>query len=83
MCAKRESGNPNGRAKGSENKTTKQLLDIFLEILAKKIDTVQSDYDCNHQKERLFLIEKVAKLVLPPPQPDVLRLSEEDFPRLI
>ncbi len=34
-------------------------------------------------KERLSFIERVAKLVVPPPQSEVLRLNEEDCQRLI
>ncbi len=78
-----ESGNPGRRKKGSLNKSSEELRSIFRDFLSGNIDTVQRDFDCLKPRERLSFIERVAKLVVPPPQSEVLRLNEEDFQRLI
>ena len=80
---KGESGNPNGRPKGSPNKSTDQLRGMFQAFLETNWDTVQKDFDKLDARDRLQFIERVAKLVLPPPLDDLHRLTDEQFETLI
>jgi len=77
-----QSGNLNGRPKGVPNKSTTDLRKLFRAFLSANMDTVQSDFDKLEPKDRLSFIERVAKLVLPPPfAPE--RLTEEQVEQVI
>jgi len=62
---KGQSGNEKGRPKGTKNKTTEQIKDLFRQFLSKNMNTLQNDFNQLDARERLVFIEKVAKIVLP------------------
>ncbi|OQX73747.1 MAG: hypothetical protein B6D64_13535 [Bacteroidetes bacterium 4484_276] len=78
-----ESGNPNGRPRGSKSKTTEQLRELFRGFLSANMETLQHDFDQLRPRDRLNFIERVAKLVLPPPVEPIERLTDEDFELLL
>ena len=59
--------NKSGRPKGSPNRTSEQLRDVFKTFLETNLETMQADFDKLEPRERLQFIEKVAKIVIPAP----------------
>jgi hypothetical protein len=64
---KGQSGNPAGRKAGKVNRSTEQLRNIFQEFLENNVTKLQEDFDQLEPKDRLMFIEKVARMVIPPP----------------
>ena len=62
---KGESGNPKGRAKGSENKTTKQMKEILNHALFGDAQSIVNDLDELNPKDRLMIKAKFAPFILP------------------
>lgn len=80
---KGQTNNPNGRPKGSRNRTTEELRKIFISFLEHNIDEIQSSFDELDAKNKLMFIEKVARLVIPAPLPEIERMPEDQFNLLI
>jgi acyl carrier protein len=65
---KGKTGNPNGRPKGKQNKTTTELKEAINLIVSNNIDKLQRDIDSLEAKDRLVFIEKLFKYSIPPLQ---------------
>lgn len=76
---KGKTGNPNGRPKGKQNKTTTELKEAINLIVSNNIDKLQSDLDKLEPKDRLVFIEKLFKYSIPPLQAEPI---EEAKPSL-
>ena len=62
---KGESGNPKGRVKGSENKTTKEIKEILNHALFGDAQSIIDDLDELNPKDRLIIKAKFASFILP------------------
>jgi len=81
--AKGVSGNPTGRPKGTPNKTTSEIRKLFAEFISANIDNLQSIFDKLDPKEQIMVIERFAKIILPPPIDELETLSEEQLEQII
>jgi hypothetical protein len=68
--------NRKGRKAGTPNKTTEELRGLFQSFIEANIDTLQADFDQLEPKDRLSFIERLARLVLPTPNPQETELAE-------
>lgn len=62
---KGESGNPKGRAKGSENKTTTEMKQILNKALFGDAQSIIDDLEELNPKDRLMIKAKFAPFILP------------------
>jgi len=62
-----QSGNPAGKPKGIKSKSSEEIRGIFQEFLENNIEQMQADFNQIEPRDRLNFIEKIAKLILPPP----------------
>ena len=65
MFKKGESGNPKGRAKGSENKTTTEMKQILNKALFGDAQSIIDDLEELNPKDRLMIKAKFAPFILP------------------
>jgi hypothetical protein len=77
---KGESGNPNGRPKGSINKTTFELRGLIADFLNKNFDKITLDFDTLQPKERLKYYCELLQFGLPKLQTTVLENQFESIP---
>lgn len=59
------SGNPIGRIKGSKNKTTTEMKEIIHNVIARRLDQLDTDLNKMSDTNRWNLLEKLCKYVLP------------------
>jgi len=78
-----ETGNINGRPRGAKGKTSEVIRDSIRKFLAKNITSLQKDYDKLEPKDRLLLYERLLKFVVPSPEFDLGKLSEQDLDLII
>jgi len=57
--------NPNGRGKGTPNRTTQEMKDYIKVIIDKNLDRMEEDFSKLSPGTRLMLIEKYAKYYIP------------------
>lgn len=72
---KGQTGNPNGRPKGTPNKSSKELREAINNLVSNNIDTLQSDIDNLEPKDRLAFIEKLFKYVIPPSKEEPIQVD--------
>ena len=78
---KGQSGNPDGRGKGTPNRTTEQLRSMVQLFIERNWNRIQADYDAMKPGERLTFLNAMLRHVLPEPiTPD--RLTEEQLEQL-
>ena len=85
---KGESGNPNGRPKGTTNRTTSEIKQLLTEFISENLDDLQKHYNELEAKEKLQFFERLIKYVLPQQQSyteniDVSQLSGKQIDELI
>ena len=76
---KNKVSNPAGRKKGTPNKSTDELRNVFTSFLTINLETMQSDFDKLDPKDRLSFIERIAKMVLPA-LPTAVKIEQEFRP---
>ena len=59
--------NRSGRPKGSPNKSSEQLRNIFQQFLEANLESMQRDFDQLEAKDRLMFLERIAKMIIPAP----------------
>lgn len=83
---KGQTGNLNGRPKGTPNKTTGQLRNAVQAFIENNIERMQENFDLLEPKEKLLFIEKMLNYSLPrlqatqlttPKEPEVQMTDEE------
>lgn len=57
--------NPNGRPKGSLNKSTTEMRELVTNFVGANLTTLQTDFDQLEPKERLQFLEKLLGYTLP------------------
>jgi hypothetical protein len=77
------SGNPRGRPKGVRNKTTDEMRKLFTKFVENNLEGIQEDYDQLNPLNRLQMLERLAKLCMPPPRHELQQLSDVDLDRMI
>ncbi|OFY49454.1 MAG: hypothetical protein A2W85_06325 [Bacteroidetes bacterium GWF2_41_31] len=75
--------NPNGRPPGKPNRTTEELRGLFQSFIESNIETLQADFDQLEPKDRLSFMERIAKLIIPAPVPELQRLTDDQLNELI
>ncbi|WP_152267018.1 DUF5681 domain-containing protein [Agriterribacter humi] len=85
---KGQTGNPNGRPKGSPNKATKDLRQWVNGFIQSQTEQIQKDWKQLEPKDRIILFEKLLKYSLPTLQAtslttDLEKLSDEDLDRIV
>jgi hypothetical protein len=75
--------NRKGRPKGTRNKSTDELRNTLVTFLNDNLKKVQDDFDKLTAKDRLVFIERVCRLVMPPPVHELDQMSDEQFERYI
>lgn len=82
---KGHTGNPNGRPKGSQNKTTAEVKNLLLAFVSTNLDTLQDDFNKLDPVQRLNFFEKVLKFVIPTKAEvtDLEALTDEQLDRII
>lgn len=62
---KGQSGNPGGRPKGTQNKSTTELREFFTDFLNENKEKLQSDFEKLEAKDRLKFIIEISRFVIP------------------
>lgn len=57
--------NPNGRPKGTPNRTTQEMKDFIATVLSENLDRMREDFDKMNPSTRWMLWEKFGKYVIP------------------
>lgn len=78
-----ENINRAGRPRGRQNKATDELRSMVYKFLELNFTEVEAEFRRLDGKDKLNFIDKMLRHVLPPPQDELLRLSEKDLDRLI
>lgn len=55
----------NGRTPGTQNKTTKEIRDVFKNILEANLEQVQNDLESLEPKDRLMFLIKLTTFIIP------------------
>lgn len=83
MAKKGHTNNPNGRPKGVPNKTTNELRGLLQSFIEQNLEQIQADYEGLEPYQRLTILERLLKFVLPPMITDLSQLSESDLDLLL
>ncbi len=75
-----ESGNPNGRPKGSLNKTTFHLRELIADFLSNNFNKITIDFESLQPKEKLKFYCELLQFGLPKLQTTVLESQFESIP---
>ncbi len=62
---KGQTGNPNGRPKGTKNKVTAEMKEKIQLFVESNFETIQKDFDNVDAKDRLIIFERLLKYVIP------------------
>ncbi len=76
------SGNPKGKPAGTKSKTTIEIRELFQMFLGNNVETMQANFELLEPMQKLIFIEKIAKLVLPPPLM-LEKLTDEQLDQII
>jgi hypothetical protein len=83
---KGKTNNPEGRPKGSLNKTTAEIKELINEFISGNMEDLQSNYDQLDPKDKLQFVRDLLKFVIPTQQAQALNinsLSESELDLLI
>ncbi len=83
MAKKGHTNNPNGRPKGIPNKSTNELRQLLHSFIEHNFKQLQVDFDALEPYQRLKMLERLLKFVLPPMVTDLSQLSESDLDILL
>jgi len=77
------SGNRKGRPVGSRSRSTEQIRVALMKFIDENIDSLQDEFKHLEPKEKFAALNQLLRHCLPPPQDELMRLSDEDLDRLI
>ena len=77
-----QSGNPAGRPKGAKSKTAEQFREMIRQFVSDNWPKLQEKYDKLDDRDQVMLLERLMKQLVPAPQDELLRLSDEELDRL-
>ncbi|MDZ7775506.1 MAG: hypothetical protein U5L09_07850 [Bacteroidales bacterium] len=85
---KGQTNNPNGRPKGTANKTTIEIKELLIQFIGGNLNDLQKNYDELEPEKKLQFFERVLKYVIPQQKEmnqviDVANLSEKELDLLI
>ena len=85
---KGKTGNPNGRPKGSPNKTTQSVREWLTRLIDDNREQIRKDLAALEPKERLQVLEKLMQYTVPKMQSvearvDIDRLSDSQIDQVI
>ena len=85
---KGKTGNPNGRPKGSPNKTTQSVREWLTRLIDDNREQIRKDLAALEPKERLQVLEKFMEYTVPKRQSvearvDIDRLSDSQIDQVI
>jgi len=85
---KGKTNNPDGRPKGTPNRTTAQIKELLNEFVSMNLEDIQEQYNQLEPREKLQFFERVLKYVVPQQQSyveniDVSQLSESEIDSLL
>jgi len=75
--------NRQGRPAGKPNKSTDDLRDMVYKFLEKNFATIQAEFNSMESKDKLLFMDRMLRHVLPGPQDELYKLSNEDLDRII
>lgn len=75
---KGQTGNPNGRPKGLQTKTTKQTKELIVAFMVKNFNEVQREWKKLQGVDKVRTYVSLVKCVMPPPSPVKVDESDED-----
>lgn len=76
--------NRKGRPKGSPNNSVQAIRVFFRAFLSENMESLQRDFDSLKSPEkRLNYLERIARLILPPPLPLFETMTEDQFEEFI
>lgn len=75
--------NTKGRPKGSPNKSTDEVRAMLQAFIETNVEKLQSDFDKLEPKDRLSILERMLKHILPPPLNELEKLTDEQLDELI
>jgi hypothetical protein len=75
---KGKTGNPNGRPKGSQNKTTGEIRSIFQSLLEQNLEQMTDDIKALEPKQRIDVLLKLTEFILPKVKEEPTALSLPD-----
>ncbi|MFA5189060.1 MAG: hypothetical protein WC460_06915 [Patescibacteria group bacterium] len=62
---KGRTNNPNGRPKGSQNRTTTEIKELINQFISGNLEDLQTNYDQLEAKDKLQFFRDLLKFVLP------------------
>jgi hypothetical protein len=71
-----------GKVKGTPNKTSEEVRQSLLKLLADNLETLQKDIEGMKSKDRAYLLINLAKHVTPPAM-NPERLTEEQLQQIL
>lgn len=85
---KGKTGNPNGRPKGTPNKTTAEIKSFIVKIIGDNFPSISEDFKQLEPQKRLAMWEKLLSYVIPKQQSistemDFSKLTDEQINEII
>lgn len=81
MFQKGNSGNPQGRKRGSRNKAPKELSERVRMLLENNMDKLQADLDALEPGERIKAVTKLLEYCLPKQAAITANVTKEEPPK--
>ncbi len=75
--------NPAGRPKGRANRSTDRLRNLLFDLINNNLDNLQTDISSLEPYQRLQMIDRLLKHILPPPMDPLERLDNDSLDMLI
>jgi hypothetical protein len=83
---KGQTNNPKGRPAGKPNRTTTEIKSILTGFIGNNIENLQRDLDSLEPKDRLSILERLMKYIIPAQREEITdleRLSDEQLDKII